>query len=198
MFSLEGFINQALALDARTPARLQALYGKTVEIKIHHLPKSIQLEFTNQGIKFIQDNPQSDVIVQATLKALLSLAIHKNSIEAAKLGLRFEGDVTTAEAIQTLFLSLDIDWEELLSRWTGDSIAHQIGNFIRTTKQRQRDVFNNLQENTRLYLTEEYKLLPTHTEISQFLNDIDALRADVDRIDARIERLYAQSNKGPL
>lgn len=183
-------INQALALDARTPARLLTLQGKHLDIKVTSVSKTIHIAFVPTGIQFVKGHiTPPDVIAEGPVKAFFTLALTKNSIKAAQQGLRFEGDLTTAEAIQTLFLSLDIDWEELLSHGTGDALAHHIGHIVRQTKKYQQEFFQSMSDNTSLYLTEEANLLPTQTEAAEFMEAVDKLRADVDRLEAKIERL---------
>jgi len=191
MFSgIEMLINKALASDARTPERLKKLQGKTLEIKIKnilHLPK---IMFTEDKITFIKscDTPPA-VIISGPLQAFLTLAFSKNTLKAAQLGLRFEGDLSDVEAIQQLFLFLEIDWEEMLSDWSGDTIAHQIGNVVRSVRKQSQEVLKNVSENTSLYLTEETKLLPTKTEITRFIDSVDHLRAEFDRLEARVALL---------
>jgi ubiquinone biosynthesis accessory factor UbiJ len=73
----------------------------------------------------------------------------------------------------------------------GDPFAHQVGNRVRAAGrwgQKTRDPDHGLQE----YLQEEAGLLPTRYEIEAFLSQVDILRDDVERVEARIERLTRQ------
>ena len=44
------------------------------------------------------------------------------------------GDVNTSRDFQNLFERLEIDWEEQISRLTGDVVGHQIGRLFRSAK----------------------------------------------------------------
>jgi ubiquinone biosynthesis protein UbiJ len=43
--------------------------------------------------------------------------------------------------------------------------------------------------NTREYLQEESRVLAAEAELNYYLDSVDALRADADRLEARIQRL---------
>lgn len=201
----QSCINRALSLDARSNERLKKLQGKRLEIRflpiknrpIHNsVLKLLQffsgsnekfhIIFQEQGIQFTEfDN--FDVLVYGPLNSFITLALTKNALTAAQQGLTFEGDLSLVEAIKTLFLSLEIDWEEYLSRFTGDTIAHQISQLCHTGFERQKEFLHNTRVNSVLYLTEEAKLIPTQSELTDFMEKVDILSADVERLQMRID-----------
>lgn len=193
---LETFINKALALDARTTLRLKELEGKRLDINFSDLGKTFHIQFTNQGIHILkkQESP-ADATVCGPIKAFVSFAFTKNTFEAAKKGLAFEGDVATLEAIKTLFLTVDIDWEEPLARWTSDPIAHQVGNFARFFQNRQKAFFQSTAQSASEYLIEETRFCPSKIEVDDFMNAVDGVCADTDRLQARLELYMRRSNK---
>jgi ubiquinone biosynthesis accessory factor UbiJ len=101
------------------------------------------------------------------------------------------GDTHLGHQFGEFMAGLDIDWEEQLSRLTGDVIAHEIGNAARGLldwgSRQTRTFEQNLQE----YLQEELRMTPSRLEIEPFLADVDRLRDDVERLDARISRLQS-------
>jgi len=54
--------------------------------------------------------------------------------------------------------------------------------------------FTTLQNNTSEYLQEEARYLPTKYEINHFLNNVDTLRNDTERLTQRIARLEKKLN----
>ncbi len=100
-----------------------------------------------------------------------------------------EGDTETGQKFQALLADVDWDWEEQLSRLTGDTAAHQIGNLIRRTQRLISDSGQTLEQDVAEYLHEEARLLPTHDEINIFLAEVDRVRAASDRLSARVQRL---------
>lgn len=151
----------------------------------------ITLVFQEQGVQFksiesIDSVESIDAVIYGPLKAFLVLGCSKDVLKASQLGLTFEGELETIEDIKALFLSLSIDWEEYLSHWMGDALAHHAGQWVRSGLNYQKEFLSNARDNTVLYLSEEAKLLPTKPELNLFFEKVDVLRADVERLEARI------------
>lgn len=183
-------INHALALDPNAAGYLKKLQRKCLAITILSLEKTLFVLFLETGIKLTLIKPETiDVTIKGPIKAFINLAITKNTHQSAQMGLSFEGDFNTVEAAQQLFLSLDIDWEEAIAPWTGDIVAHQIGQFACLAKKRHAALLDNTLNSVADYLKEESKILPTPVEINHFMNQVDVLRADVDRLEARLLQL---------
>jgi len=100
-----------------------------------------------------------------------------------------QGDTEAGQQFQDILSAVDWDWEEQLSRVTGDVIAHQTGNLARKVAQFINNSRSTLQQDVSEYLQEEARLLPARIEVGYFLDDVDQIRADVDRLGARVERL---------
>ena len=76
-------------------------------------------------------------------------------------------------------------------------IARQLGNLFRLSGKFIGESSRTLAQDITEYLQEEARWLPTRTEVNYFLNDIDELRSDVDRVDARIQRLMQVMDSEP-
>ncbi len=191
---IETIINRTLALDPNAIHYLKKLQGSSLEIFLTDIEKTFLTHFTNTGVSFdFQKNSEnlknSDARIRGPIKAFMHLALTKNTHQAAQLGLSFDGDFNTVEAIQQLFLSLNIDWFEAISPWTGDILAHQLERIAQYTKQKNTQLLNNTAESLSEYLQEESLILPTRLEVNRFLDDVDVIRADVDRLQARLDQL---------
>jgi ubiquinone biosynthesis protein UbiJ len=193
---IDTIVNRALALDPNAMRQLKKLQGKCLEIFLQDFEKTFFMYFIETGIQLTLTKPEnpekSDVRIIGPIKAFVNLALTKNPHQSAKLGLSFEGDFNTVEATQQLFLSLDIDWVEATSFWTGDIMAHQLGQFVQHTKTRNVQLLKNTAESISEYLQEESLILPTRIEINRFMDQVDVLRADVDRLNTRLELLYGE------
>ena len=99
------------------------------------------------------------------------------------------GDVALGQAFRDLLLAVDIDWEENLSRFTGDVLAHQLGNAVRSGQHWARQSRHTLKQDAAEYLQEEGRLLIAGDEMAGYLGAVDTLREDVDRLTARVQRL---------
>jgi ubiquinone biosynthesis protein UbiJ len=91
---------------------------------------------------------------------------------------------------------LDIDWEEQLAKLAGDTLAHRIGHQARATGRWASRSGEVLTRDLREYLIEEGRLVPSAAEMKGFLDGVDTLRDDVDRLEARIARLHRHTSGG--
>jgi ubiquinone biosynthesis protein UbiJ len=84
---------------------------------------------------------------------------------------------------------MDIDWSEPLADILGDELAYQLqisGNsFIKWGRESIKSFSMNVSE----YLQEESRDVLTDTELEIFNTNVDQLREDVDRLQARLNSL---------
>ena len=104
-----------------------------------------------------------------------------------------EGDMNVARRFQNLFEKLDIDWESLLARLVGQGIAARFADGLRSSHAWRVETVEALQLNLVEYLQEESRELPAAFEAEVFYADVDMLRADCDRLEARVLRLEGKA-----
>jgi len=187
---IEELINQVMRRDSRTPKRLAMLEGRRCRIEIRDIHMAFDMVFLRERIHLTQSLSQ---IVDTTLRAplstflVLSTSDKKSSYRAASLGLVIEGDMEVAKAIQTLFLTFSVDWEEELSGLTGDIVAHQWVTYFRKIRQKKHAIVESLAYSISDYLQEG--ALPSPVEVDNFLQQVDRIRSDIDRMENRIRLL---------
>ncbi len=187
---LEQALNAALALDPKTLERLRRLQGRVIAIELQGTGIRLLLQPEQNGLRLMG---HYDGIVDTTLRgapfALLRMSTGRTGEGMFKGGVEIDGDVELGQQIQRVFEKLDVDWEEHLSRLTGDIIAHQIGNSVRGLLNWGERAAEHLGQDTADYLQEEAEILPLPWEVEEFLEQVDTLRSDVDRLEARVKRL---------
>ena len=104
-------------------------------------------------------------------------------------GVVIEGDMKVARRFQRLFDKLDFDWERLAARFVGQSFAAQIVGSLRESHAWRVETVEAMQLNAAEYLQEESRDLPASAEAELFYGEVDTLRADCDRLEARVLRL---------
>ncbi|HKS53688.1 MAG TPA: SCP2 sterol-binding domain-containing protein, partial [Steroidobacteraceae bacterium] len=111
--------------------------------------------------------------------------------EAALRGgsVHIEGDAEIAQAFSELLKQAQPDLEEELSRVIGDVAAHQVGNAARSALGFGRRAIDTFTQNVAEYLQEEGRDVPSRTEAEEFLQGVDKLRDDADRLEARLKLL---------
>jgi ubiquinone biosynthesis protein UbiJ len=90
---------------------------------------------------------------------------------------------------------MQIDWEELLSQHIGDIAAHHASRFLRSLHMRVNEAIKTTANNGSEFLRFEAELLPANWRVSEFIDDVDSIREDVDRLTMRVERLLRSQAK---
>jgi len=99
------------------------------------------------------------------------------------------GDLELGQQVMDLFDQMEIAWEEYLSQWVGDVPAYHVGRFARRIKKISHQARETLLQNIDEYIHEEAEFFPSSEALQDFFHDIDELRMDADRVDARIQLL---------
>lgn len=188
VLAIEAAFNAVLALDENARARLPGLQGKIIALEIQGLALSVYLLVHAEKVEVMRFfDGEVDATIRGTPLSMASLGASNRALFSGEV--HIGGDIETGRQFKRLLDTLEIDWEEQLSRFTGDLAAHQIGNAARGVHgwlERTAQAFSaDLGE----YLREESRLTPTLGECEHFYRDVDTLRADADRFEARLQRL---------
>ena len=179
----------ALADDAR--AELAALSGRIIQLDVRGL--DVDLFFLpDEGRIVVQAECDAapHTVLRATPLGLLKLGLAPRSADVMFAGgVDIEGDVELGQAFQEILAASRIDWEEHLSHVAGDAAAHQIGRAARGFFDWAGHTLETLQRDAGEYLREESEQVPRQEELTRFMNGVDTLRDDVERMQARVRRL---------
>jgi ubiquinone biosynthesis protein UbiJ len=188
---LETALNNYVFLDNATHDRLKSLHDKIAKFEFKNTPFVIFLHFCNDHIyllRYFAGSPH--VTIQASVFTFIRTWQQNKQKKTVPLKeFTIIGDVQLAQAINDMLGHCDIDWEAQLSKIIGELLAHQLGNATRNIKNWFQQTQQTLMQNTTEYLQEEKRWLPTVAETSDFFSDVDILRNDVERAQARINRL---------
>jgi len=189
--AVEAALNRYLALDPEGARGLAPLYGRIIGIEIQGLGAQVTLVPGPDRVQVfgVYDATPDCLIRGAPLALLRMMTAEQKDAEISKGAVEIEGDSTIAHDLAKALGGLDVDWEEQLARLVGDPIAHPVGQGVRGLAQWGRRSADVLTADLREYLEEEARLLPTRYELSDFLAQVDALRDDVERLEARVQRL---------
>lgn len=192
--ALEAAFNRWLKLDPDALPRVTALQGRIIAVHITGLDLKVFFIPTASGVTISMDyQTEPDVTLSGSAMALSKLALSEDASKALiESGVKIEGDLRTGQRFSEILKEVDIEWEELLSQIVGDIVAHQMGEAARSTQGWLKDTAHAMRLNTREYLQEESRVLPADAELNYYLDAVDTLRADTDRLTARIQRLQTQ------
>ncbi len=194
--ALEKALNQCLRLDPETLADVIALEGRVIAFEVQGLGIELFLVPTAEGLRLQTIfEGQADVRVKGGLFGLARMGLSERPASVFGDGVEIEGDTHLARQIQRILDSLDIDWEEQLSRFSGDIVAHQLGNIVRGAVSWGRNSVGIFGRDVVEYLQEESRDLVVKEEVTPFYDEVDALRANADRFEQGLQLLLKKVEK---
>ncbi len=220
--AIETALNAWLKLDGESLKKCETLEGKIIRLHITGLDLNLFFLPAVSGIQVMgnypyksfqndegQENHTSDTDenIRENTSGEVDATIHGSPMALMKLSsadnagaslldsdVIIDGDMRVAEQFSAILKEVDIDWEELFSKLVGDIIAHQAGQVVRSGSSWFNDSIEAMKLNTSEYLSEESKLTPAEAEIEYYMNQVDELRMDLDRLEARIKNLNNIAN----
>jgi ubiquinone biosynthesis accessory factor UbiJ len=191
MSALETALNKFLALDQNSGVVLAPLAGKVIAVTISPFNETIYLCPGFDSIQLLDYSPdQPDTQLTGSIFALGLMGLSSKPMRSIFSGeVKIEGDMDTGRKFQELFTKLDINLEQQLARYTGDTIAHNISQFFRAGQEWSKESIETFRLNASEFLQEETRDLPAGPEVDIFYAQVDELRTSYDRLQSRIERL---------
>lgn len=188
---METTINSILALDPESKARLHRLAGKVVSIELLPLHFTYYCLFTEDKIELLAETglPVDTYITGTPLQMMGMMFAKTNRQQFFAEDVTITGDVELGQQVIELFDELQIDWEEHLARFIGDVPTQYISDFFKNVKEWFKETDESFARNVSDYVHEEKQWLPGKEELGDFFNDIDTLKMDVDRMEARLNQL---------
>lgn len=188
--AIETALNQAISLNPTHQDTLQRLRGKIVRVEVTGI--FLQFNLLAETDKFTvmsEYDGQVDAVISGAPFSLLSLSLQSQPNLANHPDIHIEGDIGLVQQLMQLIKQLPIDWEEYIAQTIGDIPAHQLGNTVRQCNDYTQERMATYEANISEYLQEELKYLPATAEVEHFLNSIDQLRDDTERLALRIQKL---------
>lgn len=188
---LELASNSALEHDAKTQARLKKLQGNTMTLHVRPIDQSLSVTPHPGGLEFSSTIPDKvDVTLSATIGAMIKIS--RDGIEDAELKpgeLEIVGDPIVGQRFAQVIADLDVDWEAALAEHFGDTPARIITIAAGHAKELVAASEGKFKEFVNTLLKDDMSLVADQQEVDPFLDDVDQLRADTDKLMARIKRL---------
>ncbi len=191
MLLVETAINRYLALDPEMLDKMEEFSGKVIKLEIIGLNKTLYMLPDSRGIRVRTEyEGEADTTLRGTPISLFKMGLAAN---AAKLLLKGEveisGDTRLGHQFKNMFSQMDIDWSEPLANLVGDTVAYQLQQSGNKLGVWGKDTVDSVSRSVSEYLQEESRDLVTETELNNFNDEVDQLRNDVDRLQAKINAL---------
>jgi ubiquinone biosynthesis protein UbiJ len=191
MLLIETAINRYLALDPEMLTKLAAFSGKVIKIELSGIEKQFYIFPSDRGVDVRTEyDEDADTVLRGTPIALFKMGVTSNAATMLLKGeVEITGDTRLGHQFKQAFSEMDIDWSEPLAELVGDGLAYQLQqvskNFVSWGKQSLQSVSLSVSE----YLQEESRDVVTETELEIFNQNVDKIRNDVDRLEAKIKKL---------
>ena len=191
MLLIETAINRYLALDPEMLTKLAAFSGKVIKIELSGIGKQFYIFPSDRGVDVRAEyDEDADTVLRGTPIALFKMGMTSNAATMLLKGeVEITGDTRLGHQFKQAFSEMDIDWSEPLAELVGDGLAYQLQqaskNFVSWGKQSLQSVSLSASE----YLQEESRDVVTETELEIFNQNVDKIRNDVDRLEAKIKKL---------
>ncbi|GAA0854478.1 ubiquinone biosynthesis accessory factor UbiJ [Aliiglaciecola litoralis] len=191
--AVEAVINRLLALDADSASRLIPLSGKRLKVTLAELPWPLIFHFSDRidiVIPAVDVDEMSDCSLSLSLATLQALQDNNQITRLIQQGkLELEGDIQVAQGFSQLISQLDIDWEEQLSHYTGDVVAHNMFSIASQFKQHVSGKIAGLAKTLSEGAIEEKHIAAPGLLVTDFCDQVTRLRSDTDRLEARLANL---------
>ena len=189
-------INRNLAETTPAQALLDELEGSSLAVRVESSALAVCLSVEDRQLRSSIDIPdEPDVAIEGPLFGLLKMATADGDVAAlAGSGVRVSGRADLAQAFQKLIRFGKPDLEEELAGVVGDAAAFKLSQAAERLFAWGRDTRRTLMDNVGEYLTEERRDLPSRYEMTRFTRDVQTLRDDVERAEARLCRLETRQS----
>lgn len=185
--AIELVLNRSLRFDPQSKASMTSLNERVLAIGLEGL--GIDLYFSTQDEQFqvrLHSEQEADTWIRGTPTALAGMGLGSSGRPGA---VQIQGDAELARSYQQFFEQLNPDWEEAIAQRFGDVIGHRLSSAIKGLRQWLLQARADTAAMTGDYLREESGLLITAVELDDFLEAVDEIRDDTERLAARIAQL---------
>jgi ubiquinone biosynthesis protein UbiJ len=196
---IELAMNQLLKLDDDSQQRLKKLAGKSLQVTIRELPWPLLFSFSEQiDVRTVMSSDMEeqsqtsavDCLIELNLETLPKLRDNSQlTLLIQQKQLNLVGDIYVAQTFSALLKDLDIDWEEQLSGYTGDVVAHQTFASMRTLFDTAKSQIEQGAIELGERLTQSDSIAVKPSEMYEFSKGVSDLRSAAERLSARVALL---------
>jgi len=201
---IESGINKLLRLDEESAARLASLKGSRLIVYLEPLPNAFMLVFGERvDVLSVYESFDETVANLSPLDCCISTSIQtlpqlKETNQLTRLiqqnKLNVEGELAVAQKASGLFQQLDIDIEEIIASKTNDVFAYQSLKTVKTAHEKASNMVAAFARNLGNVMVEEKPVAAHRLAVMHFSDEVNALRDDTARLEARLKQLEDPDN----
>jgi ubiquinone biosynthesis protein UbiJ len=196
---IELGLNRILRMDSTALPRLASLSGKVIAVDGQSAALQLFILPSGDGLKLAANwQAPADCSLRAGPSDLLQLALAKDKTAVLhRPQVSLSGDSAVLLELAAILQDLELDWEYELSRWLGPVASQLLGGHLRSRARWGSQSLTSLRQDLADYLSEESRSLVGQREADARFAELDRLKLDLERLDARVARLAAQRTTPP-
>ena len=189
--SVERGLNRILRMDSTALPRLAALEGKVIAIDCVQPALQLYILPDEDGLMLAAHwESDADCTLRAPAGSLLQLATAKDkSAVLHSPQVELHGDSAVLLDLVAVLQDLELDWEYELARWLGPVPTALLAGHVRLRARWTRQGLARFSQNLSEYLAEESRTLVGRREGEAAFSELDAMKVDIERLEARVSRL---------
>jgi len=194
--SIENLLNRNLPRSPRAQALCESMKSKLLRIEAHGPGWTLDCESLGTSLRLSHSSGSErvpDAEISGSLASLAALAGPAPEEVIRRGDVTIRGDAELARQFREFAALLRPDVEEELSRLIGDAPAHQALRLVTAAAGFGRRMARTGIRNVAEYLAHERRDLVPRAEAEDFYREVERLREDLDRLDARA-RLIEQTD----
>jgi len=181
--------NRYLDCDPERAQALENINDKILSITIKEANFTLIMQV--QNVRFFEADlsQQIDASIIVSMHVLFGKMGGQDQNQLLKDGIiEIQGDSHVASVFNKVMNEIEIDWQDVISKYTGDIVAHQITTGAKSVASVLRRLGDNLRLDVRDYLQDDLQIAVTESEVEHFVEQVDDLRARTDRLEARLNK----------
>jgi ubiquinone biosynthesis protein UbiJ len=186
---IEAELNRCIGESTAARDLLARLNGTSFAVHVEGLGLTGVLHADGERVRLDSDATAATATLSATPFDLLRLLSADGVGGVKRTRAALSGDLDVAERYARMLKLARPDLEEEVAKWLGDVPAHALGEVARGIGAWLTRAGAALRMNTAEYLQEESRAVPAPLEAQAFYTDVERLRDDVERLEARLARL---------
>jgi len=207
--AIESAANQALNWSSNSETLLAPLADKSCIIYLQELKSALVFRFNSKDLSVgadvdglytkIPDDEgntalkENECWVSVSVFALDKLKQNNQMTKLIKSGhLDFSGDLAILQSLSRLFDKIDLEFEEILSHYIGDAAAYQLNTTGKKIVSSLAAQFSSFTQTLADASLDEKPIGVRSIMVLNFSDEVNLLRADVDRLEAKLQQLEAK------
>ncbi|MDD9892834.1 MAG: SCP2 sterol-binding domain-containing protein [Gammaproteobacteria bacterium] len=197
--AVEIAVNRVVKDHPEAAEKLASLEGRSLQLDIRNAGIGMRMYVASGAIEVslppqpaTQQN-RPDARIEAGVGDLMRMAAgQSDAVSMIASDLRIEGNTDVAQQFQKLLQEAPIDWEGQLAKVVGDVPAYEISQIGKRLFGLAQHAAKSFFSDGTEYLRDESQDLAWPHEVKEFRENVETLRDDVARLEARIFQLKAK------